>query len=102
MAEKYIPSKTVKDIGFRSEGLTLKPPSAEDNDTLDDALMRLEDAFSILKNAISDVAIAATEERIKEYKEEKEAEVKALKTVVEAAKVSNLASTLKARLMGGR
>lgn len=68
--------------------------------TLSEALDLLDKEFDNLKYAIEEVVMLSVEQRLTDYKRENEAEIAALKTVVEASKSSNIASILRERLMG--
>ena len=65
---------------------------------LDEALEDLDRQFESLKSSLINVIVLGVDEKIGEYKKEKEVEIKALKTVVEAARSSNIATVLTERL----
>ena len=65
---------------------------------LDEALEDLDQQFESLKSSLINVIVLGVDEKIGEYKKEKEVEIKALKTVVEAARSSNIATVLTERL----
>ena len=67
---------------------------------LEGAIEDLDKALESVKAKIEHVIALAVDQRIADYKNEKETELLALRTVVESAKQNNLASMLKKRLMG--
>lgn len=67
---------------------------------LETEINKLDDLIDQLKTTIETVVILSVDQKVADYKREKEAEIVALKTVVDAAKKNNLASMLKHRLMG--
>ena len=68
--------------------------------SLEGAIEDLDRTLESLKAKIEHVIALAVDQRIIEYKNEKEAEILALQTIVDSAKQSNLADMLKKRLMG--
>ena len=83
----------------------------ETEKTLHTSLVELEAAFDLLRNQVVEVISLAVEEKTADFKAQKEAEIielkkehkaeiAALQAVVDAAKKSNLATTIKNKLTG--
>lgn len=65
---------------------------------LDEALEMLEKQFETIKSVMTDIVVLSVEQKTAEFKKEKEAEMVALKTVVDASKQNNMVTELRKRL----
>lgn len=90
---------------FRPQGASVRVVNFEQTKDLGysaktaELLAKLENRLEEVKLTIAELSVQLAEDKIRDYKTEKEAELASLRAVVDAAKTSNLAQMIKERLM---